>query len=136
MFSRAIFGFSRCTWPKIALPPPPPPDGSEKSLNPNRLPPTEAAATKHIHRAYLHDHNWVMLNAESLNPLDYGWKLAPSGTYEPVATKAMIAPESILDLICCKCSVDMEQLCLTLRCSCRNYGFNCLPACGRCHGVN
>ena len=25
MFSRAIFGFSRCTWPKIALPPPPPP---------------------------------------------------------------------------------------------------------------
>ena len=23
MFSRAIFGFSRCTWPKIALPPPP-----------------------------------------------------------------------------------------------------------------
>ena len=22
MFSRAIFGFSRCTWPKIALPPP------------------------------------------------------------------------------------------------------------------
>ena len=25
MFSRAIFGFSRCTWPKIALAPPPPP---------------------------------------------------------------------------------------------------------------
>ena len=24
MFSRAIFGFSRCTWPKIALPPPSP----------------------------------------------------------------------------------------------------------------
>ena len=24
MFSRAIFGFSRCTWPKIALAPPPP----------------------------------------------------------------------------------------------------------------
>ena len=77
-----------------------------------------------------------MLNAESVNPLDYGWKLAPGGTYEPIATKAMIAPESILDLICCNCSVDMEQPCLTLRCSCRKYGFNCLPACGRCHGVN
>ena len=24
MFSRAIFGFSRCTWPKTALLPPPP----------------------------------------------------------------------------------------------------------------
>ena len=72
-----------------------------------------------------------MRNAESLNPLEYSWKLAPGGTYEPVATLAMIAPESILDLIiCCYCSVDMEQLCLTLRCSLRKYGFNCLPACG------
>ena len=84
---------------------------AENSLNPNRLPPTIVAATKHILRAYL-------LNAESLNPLDYGWKLAPGGTYKPVATKAMIA---------------QEQLCLTLRCSCRKYGFNCLPACGPCH---
>ena len=83
---------------------------AKKSLNPNRLPPTIASATEYILKAYLRFHNWVMINAESLNPLDYGWKLAPGGTYESVATKAMIAPESIL------------------RCSCRKYGFNCLPA--------
>ena len=109
---------------------------AKNSPNPNRLPPTIAAATEHILRAYLQYHNSVMLNAESLNPLDYGWKLAPGGTYELVATKAMIVPEYILDLIFCNCSVDMEQLSLTLKCSCRKYGFNCLPACGRCHGVN
>ena len=50
----------------------------KKSLNPNRLPPTIASATEHILRAYLQYHNWVMVNAESLNSLDYGWKLAPS----------------------------------------------------------
>ena len=70
---------------------------AKNSLNPNRLPLTIVALTKHILRAYL-------FNAESLNPLYYGWKLAPGDTYEPVATKAMIA---------------QEQLCLTLRCSCR-----------------
>ena len=86
---------------------------AKKSLNPKRLPPTIASATEHILRAYLRFHNWVMLNAESLNLPDYGWKLAPGGTYEPTATKAMIAPESILDLIYCNCSVDMEQPCLT-----------------------
>ena len=68
---------------------------AKNSLNPNRLPPTIAAATEHILRAYLQYHNWVMLKAESLNLLNYGAKLAPGGTYEPVATKAMIAPESI-----------------------------------------
>ena len=84
---------------------------AKNSINPNRLLPTIVAATKHILRTDL-------LNAESLNPLDYGWKLAPGGTYEPVATKAMIA---------------QEQLCLTLRCACRKHGFNFLHACGPCH---
>ena len=84
---------------------------AKNSLNPNRLPPTIVAATKHILRAYL-------LNAESLNTLDYGWKLAPGGTYEPVATKALIV---------------QEHICLTIRCSCRKYGSNCIPACGPYH---
>ena len=38
-------------------------------LNPNRLLPTIASATEHILRVYPQYHNWVMLNAESLNPL-------------------------------------------------------------------
>ena len=69
-------------------------------LNPNRLPPTIGAATEHMLKAYLQYNIWVILNAESLNLLDYGWKLAPGVTYEPVATKAIIAPESILDMFC------------------------------------
>ena len=69
---------------------------AKNSPNPNRLPPTIAASTEHILRAYLQYHKSGMLNAESLNPLDYGWKLAPGGTYELVATKAMIVPEYIL----------------------------------------
>ena len=53
----------------------------KKSFKLNRLPPTIASATEQILRAYLQYHNWVMLSADSLNPLDYGWEFAPGGTY-------------------------------------------------------
>ena len=77
-----------------------------------------------------------MLDTESLDPLEYGWEISSEGTYKLIPTKAAIAPESILNIICCNCSIDIEEPCKTQRCSCRRYGFNCLPACGQCHGAN
>ena len=108
---------------------------TKKKLNPSRLPPTKSAATQHILRSYLQYHNWVTLNTQSLNPLNYGWQLNSEGQYQPIPFKTPIAPEALLNIICCNCSVEVEKPCHTNRCSCRKYGFQCLPACGRCHGV-
>ena len=106
---------------------------AKKSLVPARIPPTIAATTEHILRAYIQYHNWVMLDTTSLDPLEYGWELTNEGNFTPISTKAAIAPSAIQNLICCNCSVDVEQPCGN-RCSCRKYGFKCLAACGRCHG--
>ena len=107
----------------------------KKKLNPSRLPPATPSATEHILRSYLQYHNWVTLNTASLNPLDYGWELSSEGQYRPIPSKAPIAPEALLNLICCSCSVDVEEPRHTNKCSCLKYGFKCLPACGQCHGV-
>ena len=72
----------------------------------------------------------------SLNPLHYGWEMSSEGYYRPIPTKAAIAPAGMLNLICCNCSVEVENPCQYLRCSCRKYGFKCLPACGQCHGLS
>ena len=108
---------------------------AKRSLIPSRIPPTEAAATEHVLRAYLQYHNWVMLDTGSLNPLEYGWEHTREGHFTPTSTKAAMAPTALLNLICCNCSVDVEKPC-SKRCSCRRYGFTCLPACGNCNGVS
>ena len=107
---------------------------AKKKLNPSRLPPATSSATEHILRSYLQYHNWVTLDTASLNPLYYGWEMSSEGYYRPIPTKAAIAPAGMLNLICCNCSVEVENPCQYLRCSCRKYGFKCLPACGQCHG--
>ena len=91
---------------------------AKRSLIPSRIPPTEAAATEHVLRAYLQYHNWVMLDTGSLNPLEYGWELTREGHFTPTSTKAAMAPTALLNLICCNCSVDVEKPC-SKRCSCR-----------------
>ena len=109
---------------------------AKKKLNPSRLPPSTSSATEHILRSYLQYHNWVTLDTASLNPLHYGWEMSSEGYYRPIPTKAAIAPAGMLNLICCNCSVEVENPCQYLRCSCRKYGFKCLPACGQCHGLS
>ena len=107
----------------------------KKKLNPSRLPPTTASATQHIFRAYLQYHNWVSLDTASLDPLDYGWEVNSKGEYQPIPSKAAIAPQGLLNLICCNCSIEVENSCHNNRCSCVRFGFKCISACGQCHGV-
>ena len=107
---------------------------AKSNANPARLPPTIGSATEHILRAYLQFHNWVMLDTRSKNPEDYGWSTTEENVFEPVSSMHQIAPDSLLKFVCCQCSMETEEPC-SGRCSCRKYGFHCLPACGNCHGL-
>ena len=40
----------------------------------SRLPPTAAAAREHFLRAYLQYRDWLLLESQSLDPIDYGWR--------------------------------------------------------------
>ena len=44
-----------------------------------------------------------------------------------------LGPSTIMDLLRCKCTI---SACKTRQCSCRRFGFKCLPACSNCHGVS
>jgi hypothetical protein len=69
------------------------------------MPPTTASSTEYVLRAYLQYHNWVMLDTSSRDPLDYGWELTSVFQLKPTYTKAEIASEVFLNLICCYYSV-------------------------------
>ena len=68
----------------------------------------------------------------SLNPLDYGWENDENGTFSPIGTLYDIAPEQLLKLTVCNCTATSN--CGSTKCSCRNLGMKCIPACGHCSG--
>ena len=62
--------------------------------------------------------------------------MSSEGHYRSIPTKAAIAPAGMLNLICCNCSVEVENPCQYLRCSRRKDGFKFLSACRQCHGLS
>ena len=102
-------------------------------ITPERLPPTTGAAEQHSLRAYLQYHNWMLLNTNSLDIMEYGWK-KENVFYTPIPTKEKIAPDTLLKNICCKCK-EGDDACRNNKCSCWSYGFKCITACGNCHGM-
>ena len=105
------------------------------TFKPDKLPPTTGAAVQHALRAYLQYRDWLLLESQSLDPIEYGW--AYTDAFEPVGSLEPIAPESILKFITCKCQIHTtEESCENNRCTCRKYGVPCIPACGKCHGLN
>lgn len=45
------------------------------------------------------------------------------------------APDEILNIVRCNCSVTTKTPCSSSRCSCVAHGLKCVPACGNCRGT-
>ena len=103
---------------------------STSSPKPEKLPPTERAAFFHILRVHIQAVRWKTLNADELDPLDWGWKIE-NGKLIPIMTDQQAAPDSLLNVIRCKCKTG----CTSNLCSCRKNGLMCVSHCTNCHGL-
>ncbi len=104
-----------------------------KTLESERLPPTETAEFFHSLRVYHQLIVWKDLSSEVLDPLQWGWKL--DGTIlMPIMTDSVPAPDNILKFIRCRYKVSSKNSCATNACSCHKNGLKCVPACGDCRG--
>ena len=104
------------------------------SVKPECLPPSERAAHYHALRVYLQMQEWNTLQANNLNPEDWGWKLE-DGTFVPIMTDESPAPDELLNIIRCNCQLTSKNPCGGNNCSCRANGLNCVAACGDCRGT-
>jgi hypothetical protein len=93
-------------------------------ISPEKLPPTADATKFHSLRSYLQIKEWM---GEALNPSDFGWK-EEMGEYVPIMAIVPAAPQSLLEVVSCKCKTH----CRSANCSCRRYGLLCTLACGSC----
>ncbi|KAG1710435.1 hypothetical protein GQR58_002710 [Nymphon striatum] len=59
------------------------------------LPPTSAAAKKHLYRTYHTVQEWM---GNTLPPIEWGWR-SHDGTLAPVETDRPVAPESLLNMV-------------------------------------
>ena len=103
-------------------------------IEPEKLPPTQRAAYFHSLRVHLQVNKWLLLEEEAeLNSEEWGWRLSENG-YDPIVTDNIVAPESLLKFIRCKCKITNKEMCATNICSCRKHGLKCMPTCGYCRG--
>ena len=105
--------------------------GATSSLQPNKLPPTSAAAKFHSLRTYFQVQEWLHLGSTEtiLDPVDWGWE-EKGGMLLTVYTDIAVAHDNLLQIITWNCKTD----CQTSRCSCRRHGLVCSVACGECRG--
>ena len=102
------------------------------TLQPNKLPPTSAAAQFHSLRTYHQVQEWISATEVAsfqMDPTDWGWEITGNVMY-PVLTDIAAAPEGLLHVIRCNCKTD----CQSSRCSCRRHGLVCTVGCGECRG--
>jgi hypothetical protein len=91
-------------------------------VQPRILPPTSTSAKYHSQRVYHRVQEWRGVHMRAEN---WGWTTMEGWfLFTP-------APENLLEVINCNCKAD----CGTLRCSCRQHGLECSPACGECKGL-
>lgn len=95
-----------------------------------RLPLSESAAKMHAKRVHLQAVIWATLGKITLLATDWGWKLL-QGRLTPITLDGPVAPENVLNVICCKCKGN----CLSTLCSCRKHGLQCVTAYSQCHGT-
>ena len=100
---------------------------------PERLPPTEAAATYHLYRVHLQVVQWKTFMTTNLKPEEWGWILN-EGRYEPMMTSLPAAPDELLSVVRCKCKIEGRRPCSTQLCSCIKHGLSCVSACSHCNG--
>ena len=94
---------------------------------PERLPPTENAAKFHIYRVHLQVVQWNTLMPYSIDPVEWGWKLN-NNKYIPIGMDNVAAPESLLNIVGCKCKTTSSRPCRTQLCSCVKHGLTCVAA--------
>ena len=97
-------------------------------LQPESLPPTSSAAAYHSQSVYFQIQQW---KGVLLKPEDWGWKLS-SGKLLPIRTELPPALESLLGFVRYNC----KKGCSTQKCTCRENGMDCSPACGECKGYS
>ena len=98
-------------------------------VQPQVLPPTEAATKFHSFRVYYQICQWLGCSNE-MQPEAWGWKMSESGL-TPIQTDLLPAPEDLLKVIRCGCTSDYGSL----RCSCKKNGLKCTLACSNCKGL-
>lgn len=95
-------------------------------VQPQRLPPTSAAAMYHSLRAYFHVQRWKGVG-ETMSTEECGWKDC-DGLFLLVTTHLPTAPEAFLRVIRCNCPTH----CSSLKCTCRKHNLECSAVCGQC----
>ena len=108
---------------------------STKKLSPDRLCPTTRAVYFHSLRVYLQVRKWTTLNEKCLNPCHWGWKREVNGL-KPIKTDKTPAPDYILNVVRCNCSISAKNPCRNMNCSCKKHGLLCVKACGHCRGMS
>ena len=101
---------------------------SRKGQVGEKLPPTLDALLLHLRRAAYQCFIWRNACEPILSlpsPIDNGWVEDSEGFLQPEFMIFDSAPESILELVSCKC----KKGCKTNACSCRKTGLNCCGAC-------
>ena len=106
---------------------------SSHPVKPEQLPPTVNAATYHILRNHLQIVHWATLMHTEKIPEDWGWRVN-NGKYTPILTDLPVAPEDLLKVIKCGCSITSSRPCSTQICTCFKHGLTCVPACKNCCG--
>ena len=74
---------------------------SRSYIEPQKLPPTSAAAKYHSLRVYYQVQEWKGL-CNQLAPTDWGWHIVDE-MYVPLQTDIQPAPKSLLEVIRCAC---------------------------------
>ena len=101
---------------------------SKAFVKPEKLPPTSGAMKYHSLRTHLQIMTWMGYE-EGMDATDWGWRFADAkNILLPVMTEQDPAPQNLMKVVHCQCTT----ACLTLRCSCKNYGLACSSACGSC----
>lgn len=103
--------------------------GLKSNQSPDKLPPTKGSLHEHIRRAHYQCTIWKQaLEADMRkgSPTEFGWSISEtSGGYIPTLSRVPIAPDSILQLVRCRC---VKSQC-SGRCSCRENSMSCTELC-------
>ena len=95
---------------------------SMKSVDIQKLPPTNSAAKYHSYRVYYQVQVW--LGNENIQPTDWGWYLI-DGYLFPKKMDNEPAPKSLMKVIKCNCTLYCENN----QCTCKNNGLFCSEYC-------
>ena len=107
---------------------------STKTLQPERLPPTERAAFVHSIHVHLLVMIWKSLGQCQYDPYSWGWEMK-NDVLTPVMADLNPKPEELLKFLRCKCKFTSKSPGSINLCSCLKYRVTCVTACSGCCGT-